>query len=222
VFVRFRKQPNDGFRPKAAAYKQAFIACKYGGRCGISCPLKPRCRWFIGEEDRLQPYRLKVVLVENRRVDGKVKQETVAVLGSIDAGWLADFWEGIDPKLKCEDWELNSLRARTAFWEGANQRLKQLANRLGPDVKRIRIAAHKRVPYPKEPERKQLELLEAKHEFDFWDRQHKSSLSMIQSEKRAKKSLEENIARDEAFAQREAVTAASAARKLIELSVKNK
>jgi hypothetical protein len=218
VFVRFRKQPNDGFRPKAAAYKQAFIACKYGGRCGISCPLKPRCRWFIGEEDRLQPYRLKVVLVENRRVDGKVKQETVAVLGSIDAGWLADFWEGIDPKLKCEDCELYSLRARTAFWEGANQRLKQLANRLGPEVKRIRIAAHKRVPYPKEPERKRLELLEAKHDFDRSRSDIKMVDHMVETGKKAVEAAQKGLAQSKALARFERMEGAKAAQKLAKLS----
>ena len=103
------------------------------------------------------------MLVENKRVDGKVKQETIAVLGSIDATWLPEFWEGIDKetadKLKAEDWELHSLRARTAFWKTANPRLKKLTNRLGPDLKRLRIAAHKRVPFPKELERKKLKVL---------------------------------------------------------------
>ena len=102
-------------------------------------------------------------MVENKRVNGKVKQETIAVLGSIEATWLPEFWEGIDreaaAKLKAEDWELRSLQWRTAFWEGANQRLKRLTNRLGPEIKRIRMAAHARVPWPKEPERKKLELL---------------------------------------------------------------
>ena len=170
MFVRFRKLPCGGFRPKAASRKAAIIACR-SPRNGYACRhcwAKPRCRWLIGHDEKLSPYRLKVMLVENKRVDGKVKQETIAVLGSIDATWLHEFWEGIDnaDKLRCDDWELQSLRARTAFWKTANPRLKKLANRLGPDLKRFRIAAHKRVPFPKELERKKLEVLEAKQDYD--------------------------------------------------------
>jgi hypothetical protein len=155
----------------------------------------------------LQPYRLKVVLVENKRVDGKVKQETVAVLGSIDATWLPEFWEGIDraDKLKTEDWDLMSLRARTAFWDKANKRLKQLTNRLGPDVKRIRIAAHKRVPWPKEPERKRLELLETKAELDsardgveFNERQIAGAKKLIESAEKGM-AMSEKLRRYEAL-----------------------
>jgi len=162
-------------------------------RCS-HCELKPRCRWIIGKHQQLQPYRLKVVLVENRRVDGKVKQETVAVLGSIDAGWLPEFWEDTPDELKCKDWKLYSLRHRTAFWEGANQRLKQLANRLGPDLKRIRIAAHKRVPWPKEAERKRLNFLETHHDFEWW-RDHSEFLGkQAERYERIIKKTEEDLA----------------------------
>ena len=85
------------------------------------------------------------------------------MLGSIDATWLSEFWDGVEPKaaakLKADDWELHSLHERTAFWEKANHRLKLLANRLGPEAKRIRMAAHARVPWPMKPEREKLELL---------------------------------------------------------------
>ncbi len=183
MFVRFRKLPCDGFEPGAAS--APYIACRrprsgpngpaacrdhFSGRG--HCRLKPRCRWQIGGEEALAPYRLKVVLVENKRVNGKVKQETIAVLGSIEATWLPEFWEGIDKekaaKLKTDRWELYSLREHFAFWKIANSRLKKLANRLGPDAKRIRMAAHARVPYPMEAGKKRLELLEAKKDFDSW------------------------------------------------------
>ena len=60
--------------------------------------MKPRCRWRIGVDHGLAlvPYRLHVQLAENRRVDGKVRQEHVADLGAIDGAMLADFWAGID------------------------------------------------------------------------------------------------------------------------------
>ena len=79
----------------------------------------PRCRWRIGDDEQLAPYRLKVLLVENRRVNGKVKQETIAQLGSIDATWLPEFWGGIDQKaaakLKTKNWEMHSIEWRIAF-----------------------------------------------------------------------------------------------------------
>ena len=80
MFVRFRKLPCGGFRPRAAA--EPYIACRSpwnGIPCRGHCRTKPRCRWRIGQEEVLAPYRLKVILVENKRVNGKVKQETIAV-----------------------------------------------------------------------------------------------------------------------------------------------
>ena len=137
MFVRFRKLPSGGFRPIAAALGASFIACRNPWNripCWGHCQAKPRCRWRVGEDEKLEPYRLKVVLVENRRVNGRVKQETIAVLGSIEATWLPEFWEGIDREvaanLKAEKWELYSLRERISFWKIANRRLKQLTNRL--------------------------------------------------------------------------------------------
>ncbi|HET9535642.1 MAG TPA: hypothetical protein VFP43_09905 [Mesorhizobium sp.] len=41
-----------------------------------------------------------------------------------------------------------------------------MQNRLGPDLKATRIAVHKRVPWPMEPERIELERLEALAEVD--------------------------------------------------------
>ena len=61
-------------------------------------------------------------------------------------------------------WEERSIRVRMAFWEQAKPQLTRLANRLGPDLQRIRMAVHARVPWPKEPERAQLPLMEAEAE----------------------------------------------------------
>jgi hypothetical protein len=38
-------------------------------------------RWFIASQE---PYRIKVTIVDNVRTGGKVKQEIVATLGTID------------------------------------------------------------------------------------------------------------------------------------------
>ena len=227
MFVRFRKLPCDGFRPRAAS--APYIACRqpWNGPNGLvacrgHCHLKPRCRWRIGREEELAPYRLKVVLVENKRVNGKVKQETIAVLGSIEATLLLDFWEGIDreaaAKLKTEDWELLSLQWRTAFWQGANRRLKRLTNRLGPETKRIRMAVHARVPWPVEQEREKLELLEAKEDYDRAKGNLESGQRTVATSKRLVKKALETLAENEELARWEAREATDAAAKLAKLS----
>ena len=231
MFVRFRKLPCDGFHPRAASDEAARIACRYPwpGRdgpvaCRGHCRAKPRCRWRIGREEQLTPYRLKVVLVENRRVNGKVKQETIAVLGSIEATWLPDFWKGIGKekatKLKTGKWELYSLRERIAFWKIANLRLKQLTNRLGPDTKRIRIAAHARVPYPMETGKKRVELLEAKDDLDFY-RDHVECLqkSMV-NHKKIIGMAEQGMGEDEEAVHKWTLLGADAAAKLAKLSAR--
>ena len=224
MFVRFRKLPCDGFRPNGAAYGAACIACRSwnGIVCRGHCHRKPRCRWRIGRDEQLTPYRLKVILVENKRVNGKVKQETIAVLGSIEATWLPEFWEGIGKekaaKLKVEDWELRALRARTAFCQKANRRLKRLANRLGPNIKPIRMATHARVPWPMDPEREKMEFLEAKEDFDRAKRSLESGQRMVETNKKLLKRAEESLATQEKLTQWEAREAAEAAAKLAKLS----
>ncbi len=104
------------------------------------------------------------------------------------------------------------------FWKGANHRLKQLANRLGPDLKRIRMAAHARVPYPMEPERKKLELLEAKEDFDLARSQLEASKKIIPISKKLVKKAQENLAENEALERFETRWMADAAAKLAKLS----
>ena len=223
MFIRFRKLPCGGFQPRAAA--EPYIACRSpwnGIPCRGHCREKPRCRWRIGREEELAPYRLKVILVENKRVNGKVKQETIAVLGSIEATLLPEFWEEISPErageLKAEDWELRSLQRRTAFWEGANRRLKKLANRLGPDLKRIRIAAHSRVPYPMEAGKKRLEILEVKEDLDFFKGHIEYLERRIAGHEKIKKKAEQEIAEDKKGVLRYTLVATDTDAKLVKLS----
>jgi len=98
--------------------------------------------------------RLKVYIIENAWRAGKHRQEIVAYLGSIEAELVPTNAER----------ELDSILARTAFWEDANPKLKHLANRLGPDEKRFRLAVHARIPWPMQPERDRLETLKAEKE----------------------------------------------------------
>jgi len=106
---------------------------------------------------------LNVGLAENRRVNGRVQQQHVAHLGGIPSRLL-----DVGQSLHIEDWELHSLRARVTFWDQANERLGRLANRLGPDLKRLRIAVHRRVPWPMTPERERLAALETHQEGKRW------------------------------------------------------
>ncbi|MCA1444706.1 hypothetical protein I6F07_31975 [Ensifer sp. IC4062] len=208
MFVRFRKLVSDGIRPPYL--EGCKIACK--GWCrnrDFRCPAKPRCRWRIGLEHgfELVPYRLDVSLAENRRETGRVKQEYVAHLGAIDAWMLRDFWESDALLKRCggDDWQRRSIRARVLFWQGANERLKQLENRLGPDTKRIRIAVHNRVPWPKEPERQMLEELDAAHELKFWldatehsKKQMQTFDSVIATAEKEKQEHSDQLAKDAA------------------------
>ena len=178
MFIRFRKVKSSGREPIGVHAKIFWYAQS-----------RARCRWCISAEHddspRLEPYRLNVGLAENTRRDGKVKQEHVALLGSIDGYLLPEFFADIDPEfvegMKSPEWERRSLRARANFWETATARLKTLDNRLGEDVKRIRMAIHARISWPMEPERELLELLDAKDDLKLWMSLHKMSARSIQT-----------------------------------------
>jgi hypothetical protein len=154
MFVRFRKLPNGGFQPPAAAKDAALPAWRLKGH---------RRRWLIAGQE---PYRLKVILVENTRTNGRVKQDIVAILGTIDATWLASFWT--DPELKTKHWELYSLRARVAFWGGVIARMSKIGdNRLSQEDRvAIRRQIHKVIPWVMKPEKKRLAILEAQKEYE--------------------------------------------------------
>jgi hypothetical protein len=225
MFVRYRKLPCDGFQPRGVAAK---IAC--AGRCGAvpgrwgmrgrragQCPVKPRCRWRIGlgtvELAFPQPYRLQVQLVENRRDGGQVRQEYVATLGSID-GWLVpDFWAGLDPdivaKIKSEDWDTRSIKARMAFWDQAKPRLDRLANRLDP--KAVRLAIHRRIPWPMQDER---DLAEARADFSFWKAAYDGQIKHIEGHEKVIARANKEIAEARENTEKWAPLMAEAARKL--------
>jgi hypothetical protein len=115
--------------------------------------------------------RLKVYIVENHRRNGRVAQEIVAYLGSIEAELLVPPGER-----ECE-----SISARIAFWETANPKLKNLANRLGDETRRLRMAVHARIPWPKEPERERLEMLKAKAKAELWHGLYSQTAKMIEA-----------------------------------------
>jgi hypothetical protein len=174
MFVRFRKVPNGGFQPQHTADGVAQLQCAapYGRVCRESCHRHPRCRWAIQVpgSSPLEPYRLKVLLIENTRINGKVKQSLVATLGSIDATLLDYFYGEIAPEiaagLRCADWRHRSLTERQAFWNGVLERMGAIGdNRLSADDRKaIRRAIHRVIPWVMEEEKKELTLLDAKRD----------------------------------------------------------
>jgi hypothetical protein len=147
--------------------------------------MRPRCRWVIDKTRRMEPYRLKVALVENTRVDGKVKQELVATLGSIDATWLDSFWAAVGDdelaRFRVPDWRHQSLKARRAFWQDVLARMGKIGdNRLTQDQRKaIRREIHKVVPWVMEHERTELELAEAKREFKAAQKSQANTQAMV-------------------------------------------
>src|SRR6266568_2202245 len=158
MFARLRKLSNAGFRPQAVATGEAVRLCRRPeletrGPCQDNCHAKPRCRWAISADRRLEPYRLKVTLVESVRVNGRVRQQTVASLGSINATWLDSFWAAVGDdelaRLRHPRWRLVSLQTRAAFWQDVLDRMSEIGdNRLSAEERKvIRRAIHKVVPW---------------------------------------------------------------------------
>jgi hypothetical protein len=163
MFVRYRKIANDGTCPwwKERGMGKAVRLCEgtckkrrrwfTGARGGtglsldpFGCPHSPRCRWRVeSSAGLLEPYRLKVVLVDNRRVGGIVRQETVAVLGSIDAIWLDSFWPNEADKGKL--WATWAPEHRADFWASVESNLRRLDNRLGDAADAIRAGIAERI-----------------------------------------------------------------------------
>jgi hypothetical protein len=151
---------------------------------GRGCPEKPRCRWRIGLPDvELVPYRLLVCLVENRRVDGRPRQEHVADLGAIDGHWLPAFFNGVAPehanaaRNDLAQWFRWSITERLNFWAALEDRLTRLSNRLtADDVAKIRASIHARVPRPSDGEVIELKVTE---EIEGWGELKKASQALI-------------------------------------------
>jgi hypothetical protein len=107
--------------------------------------MKPRCRWLI--DGKLTPYRLLVALIENRRIGGKVRQEHVADLGSIDGYLLPGFYPAGAPAV--DKWRHASVIARDEFWKYVRVVLARLANRVSAEAADSIVAAiAQRIPIP--------------------------------------------------------------------------
>jgi hypothetical protein len=159
MFVRFRERKSDGREPiinNPGSIGYVELAC--AGRCadrrgqrvgpgfrvGKGCPMKPRCRWRI---KGLVPYRLLVALIENRRIDGKVRQEHIADLGSIAGHLLPGFYPDGPPA--DDRWHYASLLERHEYWLKVDELMLRLANRVSAEAVELIVARiEDRIPRP--------------------------------------------------------------------------
>ena len=93
--------------------------------------------------------RLQVSLVEPRRISGKVKQEHVAGLGSIE----------------CEPM---TIAGRVAFWQELYPHLDKLDNRIGAGKIKILAAIHARIPVVTVDEIRELQRQNAEADVKVW------------------------------------------------------
>jgi hypothetical protein len=140
---------------------------------------------------RQTAYRLQVSLVENRRVNGKVRYEHVASLGSVE-----------DPP---------SVAARLAFWKSLHERLARLSNRVGPDMQATIFGkVHQRIPMVTADEQRALQLENAKADEQFWGSMQGMNEDMALGHKAAVAASEKVIASAQSEATKAAVNAAAA------------
>jgi hypothetical protein len=113
---------------------------------------------------RQTPHRLQVSIVETRRVDGKVRHEHVASLGSIETP--------------------PTVADRVAFWQRINDRLAKLSNRVDMATQgKMRGDLHGRVPMVTPDEQRALQLENAEAEDRFWSGLHDVHASTVADHK---------------------------------------
>jgi hypothetical protein len=141
---------------------------------------------------RQTAHRLQASLIETRRIDGKVRHEHIASLGSI----------ATPP----------STTHRIAFWSRLHERLARLANRIGGDAQaKILGSIHARVPMVTADEQRALQLENAKADSEFWLGSHDMHAGTAADHKALAVVTEQAIKAAEALAA-EAKTHADAAR----------
>jgi hypothetical protein len=210
MFVRFRERSNDGREPlygNGVPVDSATLQCagkcnsalregrsigKWTGhragpgfRCRSGCPLQPRCRWLI---DGKTPYRLLVSLIENRRIDGKVRQEHIADFGAIEGHLLPSFYA--EPHDAVSSWSIRSICARLAFWNDLEERLGRLSNRISAEeADKVRAAVHARIPKPTDADIEKVEFWRAENNRSYLQNNIKSERREIaQAERKIEES----------------------------------
>jgi len=113
---------------------------------------------------RRQGNRLQPSLMQTRRVSGKICNEHIASLGSVDADV--------------------SVRERLVFWAKLPERLARLGNRVGSDDHaKIYGALHARIPMVTPDEQRAIQEENAKDDERFWDTLRDLNASSIEDRK---------------------------------------
>jgi hypothetical protein len=140
---------------------------------------------------RQSGHRLQVSLAESRRVDGQVRQEHIAALGSID--------------------ELPSVNERIDFWQRLIERFAKLSNRIDAAMQvKILGEVHARIPMVTVEEQRALQLENAKADEKLWVGLHDISQGLVDGHKALKVKVDQTIATNEAAAADAAVNVAAA------------
>lgn len=142
MFVRFREMKAQRYglgerecagkcKDRPRHYPRYGLGMVVKGRTFLEgCPMKPLCPL---KEPRT---RLVVQIVETVREGGKMRQKHVVSLGSLKDG--------------------DTLTGRESFWLECEPRLARLANRLGPELDRLRQQIAARIPPLNDTEREAL------------------------------------------------------------------
>jgi hypothetical protein len=98
---------------------------------------------------RQTKHRLQASLIETRRIDGKVRHEHIASLGSVEVPL--------------------TVGSRLAFWQRLHERLAKLSNRIDAAMQsKILGAVHARIPMVTPDEQRALQLENAEADERFW------------------------------------------------------
>lgn len=123
--------------------------------------------------------RLQTSLMQSRRIDGKVRSEHIAALGSV-------IHEPPEPM---------PVRERIAFWSALPPRLAKLDNRVSPDQHaKIYAALHARIPMVTPDEQRTVQEENAKGDESFWDIMRDITVGRIEDTKTLIATAERQIA----------------------------
>ena len=122
---------------------------KRGNRCEYGC--------LLTGGRVVRDKRLKAVLCESVRVEGKPKQRHVAFLGTIEESWLPRFFDEVDveeaERMKVAGWYRRGVEARHWFWWRVSRKLDALDNRLlRGEREKLEAALAKVIPRPTQSE----------------------------------------------------------------------
>jgi hypothetical protein len=123
--------------------------------------------------------RLQASLVETRRIDGKVRHEHIAGLGSVEMPL--------------------SVEGRLAFWQRLHERLAKLSNRVDAAMHgKLLGDIHVRIPMVTLDERRALQLRNAEADERFWESIHDMHAGTVEGHKGLAAKAEHTAAEGEA------------------------